>query len=651
MTVFSHYCSQCGRANRQQQSPYCIYCGSTFVEMSHSIEKYPQLLKQRYRIVDHVGQGGMGTVYKALDIDLGNRPVAVKELRQDNLDSQQLAEAARAFHHEAHLLAHLHHAHLPTIHEFFEEENRWYIVMSFIEGETLEHYLSTHEKGYLPVTEVLEIGIQLCTALEYLHMQQPPIIFRDLKPSNIMRTSIGHLYLIDFGIARHFKLGQMKDTNAFGSHGYAAPEQYGNARTSPQSDIYSLGVILHQLLTGDNPAKNTIAFHFLRLNRYEQTFPDELEELLQQMLAVQPAKRPEKVQVVKEQLSALIQGYATVPPTQLVAKISPSPILPFISPLPEIGSVLLTFNGHRDQVTALAWSPTINQIASGSRDKTIQLWDARTGNNMITYLGHAQAIASLSWSPNGAAIASGDFERIIRIWDATTGDDLLTYQGHNTLWSGGDAVRALAWSPDGTRIASVSGDSVVQIWSTVTQNQILTYQGHGKAFPVRCVAWSPDGAYIASAARYCDIWNAVTGELLYSDHSGQTHALAWSMDSSYLAVSMSDSALRENAVVKIIRVADGQECQCYKAHSLPAYALAWSYDGSALASASNTIHVWNPNSGQPIYVYHGHRGHISALAWSLDDMCIASGGVDGTVQVWQIGTKKTMQNYPSVWTS
>src|SRR5437763_5963833 len=106
----------------------------------------------------------------------------------------------------------------------------------------------------------MEIGLLLCSVLEYLHTRQPPVIFRDLKPANVMLTTSGRVDLIDFGIARHFKPGRAKDTMPFGSPGYAAPEQYGKAQTTPRTDIYSLGVILHQLLTGDDPSLTPFCF-------------------------------------------------------------------------------------------------------------------------------------------------------------------------------------------------------------------------------------------------------------------------------------------------------------------------------------------------------------------------------------------------------
>src|SRR5206468_3453730 len=137
---------------------------------------------------------------------------------------------SEAFRQEALLLADLMHPNLPRIHDHFSEAGNWYLVMDYIEGENLEEYLAKQPGGYVPLTEALTIGLQLCSVLDYLHNRQPPIIFRDLKPLNIMRTSNGHLYLIDFGIARHFKPGQARDTMAFGSPGYAAPEQYGRTQ-------------------------------------------------------------------------------------------------------------------------------------------------------------------------------------------------------------------------------------------------------------------------------------------------------------------------------------------------------------------------------------------------------------------------------------
>ncbi|GAC1623280.1 MAG: hypothetical protein NVS4B7_14590 [Ktedonobacteraceae bacterium] len=249
----------------------------------------------------------MGAVYRAEDTHLGNRLVAVKEMRQSGMTPQEITEATNAFQSEAYMLAALQHPNLPSIYEHFYDVGleRWYLVMTFIEGDTLEDHLGKARSGHLPVKEVLDIGIQLCTVLGYLHTHQPPIIFRDLKPANVMLTNTGHLYLIDFGIARHFKVGQAKDTIVLGSPGYAAPEQHGKAQTSPGADIYSLGVTLHQLLTGNDPSQTP--FRFARLRQYDQSIPPDFEILIMQMLDMDVNKRPPSMASVKQILQHAAQ--------------------------------------------------------------------------------------------------------------------------------------------------------------------------------------------------------------------------------------------------------------------------------------------------------------------------------------------------------
>lgn len=257
-------------------------------------------LKERYRLVREIGSGGYGVVYKAMDLQFGNRLVAVKEMSQEGLNPADLNPAIEAFKHEAFLLAGLTHPGLPSIYDYFGENKRWYLVMSFIEGETLEDYLNRVRGGRVSVDKVFQISMQLAAVLSYLHARKPSVIFRDLKPSNIMRTYEGQIYLIDFGIARHFKPGQLKDTMILGSPGYAAPEQYGRSQTSPQADIYSLGVTMHQMLSGMDPSQ--FAFQFPRLSVPE--YP-QLSDLIACMLDVDPKKRPASVGNIKRELQRI----------------------------------------------------------------------------------------------------------------------------------------------------------------------------------------------------------------------------------------------------------------------------------------------------------------------------------------------------------
>src|SRR5947207_11893284 len=174
--------------------------------------------------------------------------------------------------------------------------------MDFIEGQTVEEYLAKIGGGPLAVDQVVRWAQQICDVLNYLHTPQPPIVFRDLKPANVMISESGHIFLIDFGIARIFKPGQAKDTVALGSPGFAAPEQYGKAQSTPRSDLYSLGALTHCLLTRDDPSERP--FFFRPASQVNPAVPPGLEALLQSMLEMDAERRPASAQEVLQALRA-----------------------------------------------------------------------------------------------------------------------------------------------------------------------------------------------------------------------------------------------------------------------------------------------------------------------------------------------------------
>src|SRR6266446_1027366 len=209
------------------------------------------VLQRRYLIERLIGGGGMGMVYLARDQRLANRPCAIKEMVDHFIDPQQRIEANEYFAREADTLAQLKHAAIPAISDRFDHQNRHYLVMEYVEGRNLEEELA-QRGGPLPEGLVIDIARQLCDVLAYLHGLHPPIIYRDLKPSNVMLTGNGRVVLVDFGIARLFK-AQRKGT-MIGTLGFAPPEQYQGI-ADPRSDLYSLGATLHYVLTGRDPEK------------------------------------------------------------------------------------------------------------------------------------------------------------------------------------------------------------------------------------------------------------------------------------------------------------------------------------------------------------------------------------------------------------
>src|SRR2546421_1753406 len=205
------------------------------------------LLNQRYVIMRTIGHGGMGAVYQARDL---SRQVicAIKEMSLSMVPLEERAKAVQNFKAEARMLADLHHPNLPTFSDFFTEGSRHFLVMEYVEGITLDSYLERNN-GPFPERRVLAWARQLCDVLTYLHSQKPAIIFRDMKPGNIMLMPNARVKLIDFGIARFFRHASSQDTQLLGTPGYAPPEQYGKAQTDERSDVYSLAMTLFQLMT------------------------------------------------------------------------------------------------------------------------------------------------------------------------------------------------------------------------------------------------------------------------------------------------------------------------------------------------------------------------------------------------------------------
>jgi len=216
------------------------------------------ILHDRYRVEDFVGGGQMGVVYRAEDVGSPDgRRWAVKELRLDAMDSAETAQDL--FRNEGRTLAALDHPGLPRVVDFFVERGRWYLVMDFVEGHNLLQALEAAGGGNgLPEARVLDWALQICEVLGYLHEQAPPIIFRDVKPTNAMVSPDGRVRLIDFGIARRHKPHQARDTILMGAENYSPPEQWGASQCDARSDIYALGATMYHLLVGDPPRSSFV---------------------------------------------------------------------------------------------------------------------------------------------------------------------------------------------------------------------------------------------------------------------------------------------------------------------------------------------------------------------------------------------------------
>jgi serine/threonine protein kinase len=262
------------------------------------------ILVSRYSIQSVVGVGGMGAVYCARDLHFPNvqKTVAVKEMINVARDPVIHDTIVRNFEREANILATLNHPSIPRIYDYFSQDDRSYLIIEFIEGKDLEAILA-ESQDFLSEEQVVNWAIELCDVLSYLHNNKPePIIFRDIKPSNIMVNSHGHILLVDFGIARTFQTGQ-KGT-MIGTEGYSPPEQYKGEATQ-RADIYALGATLHHLLTRRDPRlEPPFSFEERKIRTINPSISSELEAVIMKALYYEPDKRYSSAEEMKDALIA-----------------------------------------------------------------------------------------------------------------------------------------------------------------------------------------------------------------------------------------------------------------------------------------------------------------------------------------------------------
>ncbi len=290
------------------------------------------VLNGRYEIIRKIGGGGMGAVYLASDNNLGGVLRAVKEMVQTHIEEDQQEKAINDFKRESMILSSLDHVSIPTIYDYFydEKESRFYLVMKYISGGDLSARLRSAQEGKIDEKSVCEWAIQIIDVLDYLHNQPSTIVYRDLKPSNIMIDgNSGRAMLIDFGIARSIGQKEEKGVTAVGTMGYAPPELF-SGNVEPRSDIYSLGSTIFHLLTGADPQSNPLLiFDFQKNPRPRQINPqlsDQMERLIMKAVQYNADERfrsaAEMRDVLEDHLVKLKSGIVTYGVSEVPASVS-----------------------------------------------------------------------------------------------------------------------------------------------------------------------------------------------------------------------------------------------------------------------------------------------------------------------------------------
>lgn len=417
-------------------------------------------LANRYLIQDVIGVGGMGSVYRARDLHFPNvvKLVAVKEMINQAADAATRLTIVQNFEREANILATLHHTAIPRIYDYFTQNNHSFLVLELVNGKDLESILSEAD-GFFEEDQVVGWAIELCDVLAYLHNHKPePIIFRDMKPSNVMINASGHVVLVDFGIAKPFQTGQ-KGT-MIGTEGYSPPEQY-RGEASIAADIYTLGATLHHLLTRRDPRLEApFSFNERPIRKINPGVSADLEMIINTALQYNAEDRFKNIDAFKESLVGLARKTGLLSRLGTTAIQSSSAIKPLwtFQCEDELRGTPLVYNGmvytgcYDNNLYALnaadgkfAWKyPTDGGVVTrpaafegniyiGSQDHRLHTINARSGKVAWTYYTEGPIHSSPRIAENHAFFGSDD--KYLHAVNLGTGRASWRFETSAEIWS------------------------------------------------------------------------------------------------------------------------------------------------------------------------------------------------------------------------
>jgi serine/threonine protein kinase len=621
----------------------------------------------RYEIVSELGRGGMATVYLAHDPRI-DRQVAIKVLPPAFLhDPSFRARFAR----EARTIAALEHTAIVPVHDYGEENGQLYLVMRYMPGGSLADRL---KGGPLPLAEIAHITGRLAAALDEAHSRH--IIHRDLKPDNILFDRHGEPYLSDFGIVKVAESSvAYTGSLIIGTPAYMSPEQaHGGREIDGRSDIYSLGVILFEMLTGRAPYQGDTPMqlamkHILdpvpSILAHKSDLPPGLEAILARALAKEPADRFNTAGELAEAISAVASG-KVAPTTQLLERPAdpprsslPAPRSSDHQPPPAVikarfaipwwvgllGGIVvigLLFRAIFNQVEPTPpppFTPFLTPTATPTVRPTQQIiirtqtppppLRITTVETFRTLRGHSDFVNSVAWSPVTTLLASGSQDGEVIIWDGLSGQTMLELNGH------ANSVNSVAWSADGRLLASGSDDTTVKIWDSSNGVQVAILQSTAA---VNSLAWSPDRVgngrqlVLGNEDGSVEVWDVDSGRQLQLLTTGgdPINGVSWSADGTLLAAGGAD------AFVHVWEADSGRLLLSLDSNASAVTSVAWSADSRFLASggADGTIQIWDGATGQQLRLLEGHDRFVNGVAWAPDSQHLVSGSGDQTIRVW-----------------
>ncbi|MEG4283055.1 serine/threonine-protein kinase [Microcoleus sp. A006_D1] len=652
----------CQNPQNADRTQFCLSCGSKL------------LLRERYRAIKPLGRGGFGRTFLAVDEDKPSKPrCAIKQFFPLSQGTSSSEKAAELFNREAVRLDELgKHPQIPELLAHFQQERYQYLVQEFIEGQNLQQELAG--AGAFSENQIRSLLNDLLPVLEFVHSRN--VIHRDIKPPNIIRRRIsqtpiiytypkltGELVLVDFGAAKLVE-GLRETGTVIGSPEFVAPEQI-RGQAIYASDLYSLGVTCIYLLTQISP------FDLFDINQDVWVWRDflkvqidpKLSRILDKMIEPSLSRRYKSVAEVLQDLQPQ-HSAVQIPPTPVAAAIPvpqrmpavqnavPPTVAGTIIPVPPMQRVVParaptwrcvhTLVGHSQAVTSVAFSPDGATLASGSEDKTIEMWKLDAGKRWYTLTGHSDWVTCVAFSPDGATLASGGRDKTIQIWDLNKGKWWYALRGHE------DRVYAVAFSPDGQVLATGSRDKTVQLWNLNKGRPMSALTGH--AGGVEAVAFSPGGEFLATGSRdkTVQLWDWRNGRSIctLAEHGDWVRAIVFAGtppsppllrggdgEGSVLATGSRDGTAK---LWQVDAQGRGTLLRSMRDNSGDVLCLAFSPDGGVLATGSRdgSIYLWDAATGGLLELLTGHGGEVLSVAFGADG-CLASGSGDRTVKIWR----------------